>query len=385
MIDDKAPNFMVVWERSEQLASCKVAVAGDFLPSGNLQPPDAHTCETMADSARPVFENANVLFVNLECPIDVVGLCAAPQAGLGSTLGAPSHVLQYLSRLHVLPVSVANNHIFDFGVAGFEHTRKAVLASGMVPLGCGGTTSDPPTVHVWQSPSGVRVGFWAAARITSQAASSNRVGTEPATLQRAKMAVARLRHLGADCCVALLHAGLERTNYPEPDDVALMDSFAEAGFSLVAASHSHRISGCKLLRTKHSTAACFYGLGSISSGVMYSPLEHEGMVVVLSLDNRGELVRIAANPVAMDDSGWGTVPSFDHEKLIIERFRTITAHIEDGTYRQLFYRETSQDLFARQLRDVAAAFRYGGVGGVLQKIGRARFRHFNRAVQSLIH
>jgi poly-gamma-glutamate capsule biosynthesis protein CapA/YwtB (metallophosphatase superfamily) len=284
----------------------------------------------------------------------------------------------------VQPVSLANNHIFDYDFAGFERTRKAALEQGFAPLGCGRTLSDPPEVLVWKSPSGVRVGFWAAANISTHQASTTKPGTEVATLRRGKMALAALREGGAQCAIAFLHAGLERTNYPDPADVELMDTLAHSGFSLVAACHSHRISGYKLLETSYGKAACFYGLGSISSGMMYTPLEREGMVAVIGLNAKGELTRISANPVALTDSGWGAVPTPQQEKATLERFLTVSEHISSGSYRQRFHQDIGKGLFKGAFRDFRAAFRATGMQGVLQKFGRVRMRHLSRAIHAIV-
>lgn len=376
---------MILWERKKaEVATCKVAVAGDYLPAGSLQSRDAATCAAMASRARPLFEDADVGFVNLESPVDVSGLPAAPSPGLGATLSAPPEVLQYLSALRVRPVSLANNHIFDYDVAGFERTHNVALANGFVPLGCGRTLSDPTEVFVWESPSGQRVGFWAAANISSYPASSTKAGTEVATLRRGKMALAALREGGAQCCIALLHAGLERTNYPDPADVTLMDALAQAGFGIVGACHSHRISGYKLLQTGHGTAACFYGLGSISSGMMYTALEREGIVVVIALNAAGEVIRISANPVELMDSGWGTVPSAQQEEITMGRFLALSAHIADESYRRRFHEDMGKGLFSRTLKDFGVAFQSTGMQGIVRKFGRVRMRHLSRAIHAIV-
>jgi poly-gamma-glutamate capsule biosynthesis protein CapA/YwtB (metallophosphatase superfamily) len=374
---------MILWEGKHEPASCKVAIAGDYLPAGSMQSLDPATCEEMARQARSLFEHADVGIVNLESPVDVGGLSAPPNGGLGAALSAPEHALRYLTALRVKPVGLANNHIFDYGFEGFERTRDAVRRNDLVPLGCGQTLSAPPEVFIWESPSGMRVGFWAAANISALPASSAKPGTDVVSLRRGKRALTDMKAKGAQCFIAFLHAGLERTNYPEPADVELMDSLAHAGFSVVAACHSHRISGHRLLRTSHGQAACFYGLGSISSGMMYSPLEREGIVAVISLNARGEMVRISANPVRLSDSGWGVAPTAEQADETTRRFLTVSASIADGSYRRNFHQDIGKGLFRRQLKDMRAAYQQAGMHGVLQKFRRARLKHLTRAVHSV--
>ncbi|HUK24550.1 MAG TPA: CapA family protein [Terriglobales bacterium] len=374
---------MILWEQTRELAACKVAIAGDYLPAGSLQPRDAATCQAMAEQARVLFEDADVGIANLESPVDVAGLPAPPNGGLGATLAAPEETLHYLKALRVQAVGLANNHIFDYGLAGFERTRAALARNGLVPLGCGRTLSHPPEVFVWESPTGVRVGFWAAANISAVPATATKAGTDAANLERGKIALAAMSEQRAQCCIALLHAGLERTNYPEPADVEMMDALAHAGFAVVAACHSHRISGHKLIKTQHGHAACFYGLGSISSGMMYSPLEREGIAAVIGLNGRGEVVRISANPVWLSDSGWGVAPGPEQAQTTGQRFLTVSRHIEDGSFRQRFHDDISKGLFRGQFRDIRAAFRQAGLQGIVQKFSRLRLRHLSRAIHAV--
>jgi poly-gamma-glutamate capsule biosynthesis protein CapA/YwtB (metallophosphatase superfamily) len=374
---------MILWEQNRESVACKIAIAGDYLPAGSLRGRDAATCLEMAQHGRDLFEDADAGIVNLEAPVDVSDLPAPPNGGLGATLAAPEETLQYLKALRVQAVGLANNHIFDYGFAGFERTRDAVVRNGLTPLGCGQTLSDPPEVFVWESPVGVRVGFWAAANISALPASTAKPGTDVLSFDRARMALAALKEKGAHCSIALLHAGLERTNYPEPADVELMDALAHAGFATVAACHSHRISGHKLLQTSHGQAACFYGLGSISSGMMYSPLEREGIVAVLGLAAAGNVVRISANPVWLSDSGWGVVPAPEQAEVTMGRFLSVSAHIADGSYRKRFHEDVGKGLFRGQWRDFRAAFRQAGMHGVLQKFSRVRLRHLSRALHAV--
>lgn len=102
-----------------------------------------------------------------------------------------------------------------------------------------------------------------------------------------------MKSRGATFCIALIHAGCLRTNHPDPEDVRLMNLLGQAGFNVVAASHSHRISGYAHLDgfRKHE-AFCFYGLGSLVSGYVSSPLEREGLVVTAGFNRDGEFARL---------------------------------------------------------------------------------------------
>ena len=374
-------NF-VLWEseRGEPIAA-RIAIAGDFLPAGNVELRHAEGWRGATGTLAPHFEDISTTFANLECAIDTSGLSARKLVGLGDIVSAPPESLDYLLAIRSVAMGFANNHSYDFGAAGVERTRQALAGRNLALLGAGRDMTSPPDVFVWQGPSAgdVRVGFWAAAKASHDLAQSDAEGVEPATLPRARQALERMKSRGARFSIALLHAGVLRTNYPDPADVKLMDAMTDAGFDLVAASHSHRISGAKVIRSgRNRPGFCFYGLGSIVSGYIAAPIEREGIIVVAGFGSGGDLASLEVRPVLLGASGFGEVPPAGTSRIILDRFRNLSGEIADASAKRLFYREVSQNLVGLYLRDAHAAFRESGVLGLARKTGRIRMRHLRR-------
>jgi hypothetical protein len=230
--------------------------------------------------------------------------------------------------------------------------------------------------------TGAKVGVWAAARHLPELATLKRPGIEPATRKRGQEALFAMKSEGASMTLAFLHAGLEHTNRPDPEDVALMDDLARMGFDFVTACHSHRIAGHNCIhREDGSSAFCFYGLGSISSGVIYSSLEREGLVVRAGLDESGKIVSVDVKPIRLEGSGWGRIPFFADACATLSHFAELSAEISQGIYKEQFYSDVKKGLFRRQLRDMQAAIQNGGVLGLVTKLGRVRMRHLQRALR----
>jgi poly-gamma-glutamate capsule biosynthesis protein CapA/YwtB (metallophosphatase superfamily) len=376
----------VVW-RAENSgpAVARVAVAGDFLPAGRLQLPQSDAWAGAASALAPNFDDVATTLLNLECVIDAAGLSARKLVGLGQIVCAPSQSLDYLGAIRAVAVGFANNHSYDFGAAGVERTRQALSRRNLTLLGAGRDTASPPDVFVWRGPNSICVGLWAAAKASHDLARGGAAGVEPATLRRAKQALELMRCRGARFSIALLHAGVLRTNRPDPADVKLMDSMAEAGFDLVAASHSHRISGSKLVRAKRNRPAfCFYGLGSVVSGYIAAPIEREGLIVVVGFNSDGDLASLEVRPVSLAASGFGEAPSAEVSGIILNRFCSLSAEIGDGSSKQRFYQETSQNLVRLYLRDARAAIRESGVVGLARKTARIRMRHLRRLAHGFL-
>jgi len=380
------PSF-VLWESATAAPVAeRIAIGGDFLPAGTLAVPAAGW-RAAATAVASHFADVALTFVNLECPLQTGDLPPRKLCGLGQIVSAPAAALDYLDEIRVRVVGISNNHTYDYGHEGVARTRQAIVARQIIPLGAGRTLRDTPDVFVAQLPGRIRVGFWAAARASHDLATLRSPGCEPATISRATQALASINSQGANLSVALVHAGCIRTNRADPDDVILIDALANCGFNLVAASHSHRIAGAKQMtsRGRASTPSfCFYGLGSIASGYIASPLEREGLIVVASADSSGKVVRVEVRPVLLGESGFGQIPSPHASRQILERFRSLSAELADGSAKHLFYRDVSRGLLRLYARDARAAFRESGVRGLARKITRVRVRHIKRAAHRLL-
>ncbi|HTU36198.1 MAG TPA: CapA family protein [Candidatus Acidoferrum sp.] len=318
---------MILWQSHHGLPIvARVSVVGDFLPAWKVaaERPQLETVNDWARQARSLtahFDDVSVSFANCECPLNTVGLTPRPLDGLGDIVSAPEMCLEYLAAVRARVVGIANNHTYDFGAAGVQRTRMAVAARGFSVLGAGLTLETPPGIFLWHGPERICVGFWAAARATSSPATRTSAGVEPATVQRAQLALQQMKQCGAQFAIALLHAGCLRTSYPSPEELHLIDAIARAGFDVVAASHSHRISGARMIaRDRESPAFCFYGLGSIVSGFISTPAEREGLVVVAALDHNGQLVRLELRPVLLDRNGFGVAPTAAENDAVLGRF-----------------------------------------------------------------
>jgi len=375
---------LVLWEsgRDDPIVS-RVAIAGDFLPAGALTIP-AGSWVKAASLLRAHFEDADVSIVNMEAVLDAELLSPRPLSGLGENLSAPAASIDYLGTLRVRVVSIANNHIYDFGDAGVGRTRQALTPRGVAPLGAGRSLGTVPEIFVWQGPGNIRIGFWAAAIASSDLATRTSAGVEPATVARGRCAFEALEACGARFSIALLHAGCMRTNRPDPSDAARMDALVGCGFRIVAASHSHRISGARLAPDGKADASfCFYGLGSIASGLIAAPVEREGLVVVAGFHSSGDLARTELRPVFLGESGFGEVPSPDMAGVILDRFWRLSEEISDGSFERLFYRDVSPGLLRLHLRDARAAYAQSGVRGLVRKAARLRARHLQRLLHKV--
>jgi poly-gamma-glutamate synthesis protein (capsule biosynthesis protein) len=276
-------------------------------------------------------------------------------------------------------VSVANNHVYDFGERGVQDTLRHLQSARIPAVGAEVAPDDPPPVAILPLEAGGSVGFYAACFDLPETAGRRPRGLEPIRSERARAAANRLTEGGASVRIALLHLGLEGQDHPEPADVQRMRAVAAAGFDVVAACHGHRLQGAEARSPEGARSFLFFGLGSLASSCIYGERERDGLVVLLGLDDAGKLGSVEVTPVRLADDGRPSVPPGEQAQAILVRFDGLSRALEDGTYRAAFYEAASRGLWRAQAAEMVRVFKRGGPRGLLVKLRQLRWKHLERA------
>jgi poly-gamma-glutamate synthesis protein (capsule biosynthesis protein) len=210
----------------------------------------------------------DVTFANLETPI-------APKASQGSrafVFNAPPAAVSALQRAGVDLVSVANNHAFDQGRAGFEETLRSLEAVGMAYVG--GGPAAHPAGPVTLEKGGLRLGFLGYTYGLNQPGNTcpaPRAGAKPcvlaAELDRDRV-TEDVRQLAGtvDAVVVSLHWGVEYEQQPRAADVELAHRIADAGALVILGHHPHVLQPVELYRRADGRVAVIaYSLGNFVS------------------------------------------------------------------------------------------------------------------------
>ena len=260
------------------LARATIGATGDVMIQGAVKQaaavhgagwPDSGYSWLLAPVADLLAE-PDLTFANLETPV-------APDADRGSReyqFNAPVAAVSALARAGVDVVSLANNHAFDQGRAGFEETVRRVAAAGLAGVGAGpaGRSAGPLVVDV----HGLKVAFLAYAYGFNQpgndcppAASRMPEPCVQASLLDRARAVEDVRAAaaaGADAVVVSLHWGVEYEAQPRAEDVELAHRLADAGAIAIIGHHPHVLQPVELYRREDgSTALVAYSLGNFLS------------------------------------------------------------------------------------------------------------------------
>lgn len=274
-------------------SSIAIAVAGDVIPSRPTFPgglpatPGFGKCVELVSAA-------DVAVANLDTALTERGY---PREKFINVRALPG-VAADLARMGFDVLSLANNHVMDYGDTGLFDTLDAVASAGIQSVGAGADLRHA-TVPAIVEAKGWRIGVlaWTSVLPTGAAASPERPGQAPihihtsyeinpyllmeeptsaptvrtrvddTDLRYACAAIADLRS-DVDFVIVLLHWGggisEELAEYQRPLGRALLD----AGADVVVGSHPHRVLGIEA----HDGKAIFY-----SPGTLVEQLSREGL------------------------------------------------------------------------------------------------------------
>lgn len=245
---------------------------------------------------------AEITVANLESTLSTDG--TATQGG--DSFGATPRVLRGLDSAGFDLVSLANNHVGDYGDRALRQTLDRLRADDLPYVGAGRTLSEARRPAVLTR-DGVRIGFLATDSIgetpaaTGRRAGTNRLDMPPRTgpldraaLRRVTGDIRRLkRHV--DVVVVIPHWGTQYTHRPEPSQRTAAAAFARAGADLVVGGHPHWVQGWE--RVGASTVV--HSLGNFVFDMDFQTKTREGVFVEVVLWG-GKVVAVEPVPYVLD-------------------------------------------------------------------------------------
>ena len=189
-------------------------------------------------NVEPNLASADVAIVNLEMaitergePYDKEFVFRAPGSAALTRAGAGIDV-----------VSLANNHVLDFGPVGLADTLSVLDEVNILRPGAGSNNAEAYAPRVLTLDNGIRVAFVSATAVVPGgfAASADRPGVADAKWAIPRvLAAVRAAAAGNDVVVVSVHWGIERETCPSEDQRALASDLIEAGANLILGHHPH--------------------------------------------------------------------------------------------------------------------------------------------------
>ncbi len=228
-----------------------------------------------------VMDSADIMMLNNEFTYSTRG---APLSGKTFTFRAMPQMAQNLSRLSVDLVSLANNHVYDYGETALLDTMDTLDQYGIPYVGAGRNLEEAKKIVYFQS-GGLRIAFVSATQVErsyvfTKEATDQIPGVlrtfQPDTFQE----VIRKAEETSDFVVVYVHWGTEGTNYFEGDQQLLGYQYIDAGADLVIGAHPHCLQGIEYYKgvpIVYSLGNYWFNSKTLDTGLVEADVGEDGL------------------------------------------------------------------------------------------------------------
>lgn len=259
----------------------RILVGGDFCPVSSMERVAADAPQRVWGDSLGLLESATVRVVNLECPLTDRGRRIVKT---GPHLRSSPRAVNALAYACVDVVTLANNHIMDYGPEGLRDTLEVCRSHGIETVGAGLTPAAARQV-LYRPSADHRLAIvnlceneWSVAREGGPGANGINLAEDYYCIQEAARQ--------ADIVLVIVHGGHEGYPYPSPRMVKQYRFYVDAGAAVVVCHHAHCVSGYEI----HRDCPIFYGLGNLLFPSEAPPAGWgRGMFLALELARRGEM------------------------------------------------------------------------------------------------
>ncbi len=309
----------------------RIAFAGDvYIPEGVKQ-------LTLSSGLARLLDDCQVRSCNFEAP---VGGCGKPNVKIGLCLNQAQDAPQLVEQAGFNLVSLANNHIFDYGADAL----KATIAAFKAPtIGAGTNVNEAFKPH-FATVNGCKLGFLSMGEAEFGAITDDGAGFAWVNHPLANEAIKKAK---AECDVLLVqvHAGVEQIDIPLPEWRWRYRELVDMGADAVIGGHPHVPQGWETYRGKpilYSTGNFFFATDR------QHPLWNKGLLAIVSVGRRDLAVDMECVPICRKgnvvdiDGGTEAASQLQHLcRMLDEPHYTATANriaveLWNGRYRRYY-------------------------------------------------
>ncbi len=325
-------------------------IGGDVMlatKSGNLSPFSSEIEELIGRIPYSIVNLETVLYRNGQSLEKAVILRSDPT------------MAEYLHKVGVKAVTIANNHIMDFGIDGFKNTCEALEANRIAYCGDVGEGSQKPCIF---ETGGECVGILGYSFFS----------TKRNEMLTAREDILRLKSEGIKWTIIHLHWGEEYVAYPSPEQQRVARHLIDAGADVIVGHHPHVVQGIE----KYKNGVIFYSLGNfnfVTSSIMprFSACDRWGLMILLRFACLAPVDYLCI-PVVINDEYQPCLPSSNDRKAFLAYLEHISKPLSERIDRLFWVRQAALPHFCNHLPSFARRIRRYGV------------RHFYQMIRWLI-
>ena len=238
--------------------------------------------DCISENAQSELASADISVVNNEF---VYEDGETPLAGKTYTFGAATENVKLLKIFSADLVTLANNHVYDYGEEGLISTLDTLDDAEIPYVGAGRNLEEASAIKYFVV-KGRKIAFVSATEIEKFAkytkeATENSPGVIKTIDTSLFCSVIAEAKANADYVVACVHWGIEGKNDFEAEQRRMAEDYVKAGADVVIGGHPHRLQGVEFIED----TPVAYSLGNFwfSTGTIYTTIAQ------IRIDESGEL------------------------------------------------------------------------------------------------
>lgn len=232
----------------------KILITGDFYPLGrNLEYIKKNNIDLLFGEFLYLIKKVDFAITNLEGPITNN---ETKLSKTGANFKFPFETAIVLDKIGFNAVTLANNHIMDYGAKGLENTISILKKHGILFLGAGKTyddASEPLKIEINEK----KISFINFTENEFGNTSNNNPGANPLDVTNLFHQIKETKSI-SDFVIVITHGGREHYQLPTPEQRKRDRFFIDAGADVVIGHHPHAYSGYE----KYKNKWIFYSLGN---------------------------------------------------------------------------------------------------------------------------
>ena len=233
----------------------KLIIAGDFCPTDRLAKSIRDDdFDGILGQVKPIINTADYAIVNYECPVVLADY--GPIEKSGPNLSSTKNGVEAVKYAGFKMVTLANNHILDYGVGGLNDTIKTCQEAGLDVVGVGQNLAEASSVF-YKEIDGTLLAIINCCEHEFSIAGADSPGANPLNPIRQYYQIQEARKK-ANYVLVIVHGGHEHFQFPSPRMVETYRFFVDAGADIVVNHHQHCFSG----HERYKSGLIFYGLGN---------------------------------------------------------------------------------------------------------------------------
>ena len=257
-----------------------VLITGDFCPDRRISELiERKKYDEIFNNFLPFSSFFDISITNLECPLTIRGKKINK---VGPSLKGPPEASEALKFAGFNLVSLANNHLMDYGEVGLKDTINALETKGIQYVGAGDSLRAANTPQVI-SIRGLRIGFLNIAEHEFSIATEYMGGASSLSVVNNYYQILEVKK-SVDFLILIIHGGHEFFPHPSPRMKKLYPFFIDLGVDAVIGHHAHVFSGYEV----YKNAPIFYNIGNfVFDRSNENMFWHKGFAVGLTIKKDG--------------------------------------------------------------------------------------------------